>query len=461
MPAQTLTVSRSARILKEVRELLILALPIMVAQLAYTAMGFVDAVMAGRVSAADLAAVALGNSVWVPVYLFISGVLLATTSAVARHFGAGQHRAIGEVVRQALWLGLGLGLLGGTLLFNARPVLLLMQVDGELIEPTLGYLQAIAVGLPALGISLALRCFSDGLGHTRPSMVFAVLGLLLNIPANYVFIYGKLGLPAMGGVGCGWATALVMWLTALCFIAWTCWAPAYQASETYQRFSPPRWQGLKPLLAVGTPIGVAIFAEASIFSVIALLIGSLGAVVVAGHQIALNVSSMIFMIPFSLGMASTVRVGQALGRGNPLQARFAAWISLATALTYACISACLIMWLRDSVASIYTTDSAVITLAASLLVFAGLFQFSDAVQVTAAGALRGYHDTRVTMLITLFAYWGIGLPLGSALGLTDLLGAARGPAGLWMGLVAGLSMAAVLLAFRLNKIAGREIRRAS
>ncbi|MCJ8169168.1 MATE family efflux transporter [Atopomonas sediminilitoris] len=451
----------SLRILKEVRALLILAGPIIVAQLAHTAMGFVDAVMAGRVSANDLAAVALGNSIWVPVFLFISGILLATTSEVARRFGAGQQGEIGEVVRQGLWLGLAIGLMACALLWLSEPVLHWMQVDAALIAPTMGYLQAVALGLPAIALYLVLRCFSDGLGITRPSMVFGVLGLLLNIPANYVFIYGKFGLPAMGGVGCGWATALVMWLSALGLLLWVRWAPAYQASRLFSRFSWPEGNTLKHLLKVGTPIGVAIFAEASIFSVIALLIGGLGAIVVAGHQIALNVSSLIFMIPYSLGMASTVRVGQALGRNAPQQAEFAAWTSLAVALGYACLSVSLIMWLRTSIAGIYTNDAQVISLAASLLVFSAIFQFSDAIQVTAAGALRGYHDTRSTMLLTLFAYWCIGLPLGASLGLSDFFGSARGPAGLWMGLVAGLSVAAVLLAIRLRKIAQREIRRAS
>jgi len=171
-----------------------------------------------------------------------------------------------------------------------------------------------------------------------------------------------------------------------------------------------------------------VFAESSIFGVIALLIGSLGSTVVAGHQIALNVSSLVFMIPYSLGMAVTVRVGQAIGAGDPRQARFAAGVGMGTALAYACFSASLMLLLREPIASIYTTDLAVIQIASMLIVYSALFQFSDAIQVTAAGALRGYQDTRVTMILTLFAYWGIGLPVGYLLGLTDHFGPAA-PAG--------------------------------
>ncbi|MHA6493383.1 MATE family efflux transporter [Pseudomonas borbori] len=457
MPAE----SRSRRLLTELRSLLLLATPIIIAQLAHTAMGFVDTVMAGRVSAQDLAAVALGNSIWVPVFLLMTGVLLATTPKVAQRFGAGKHDEIGPLVRQALWLALAVGGIAAALLWNAEIVLHAMNVDPALIAPSMGYLRAVACGFPAVALYHVLRCFSDGLGHTRPSMVLGLLGLLLNIPLNYIFIYGKLGLPAMGGVGCGWATAVVMVLMLLGMLWWVRWAPFYQPSQLFSRFELPQWAVIKRLLAIGLPIGIAVFAESSIFAVIALLIGGLGATVVAGHQIALNFSSMVFMIPYSLGMAATVRVGQALGRGEPREARFAAGVSMATALGYACLSASLMLLLREQIAQIYSPDPSVIAMAASLIVFAALFQFSDAIQVTAAGALRGYQDTRMTMLLTLFAYWGIGLPVGYALGLSELFGPPSGPSGLWIGLIVGLTCAAAMLAIRLVGSARKRIRAAT
>nr|WP_298137740.1 MATE family efflux transporter [uncultured Pseudomonas sp.] len=452
--------TRPKRIWTELRGLLLLAMPIMVAQLAHTAMGFVDTVMAGRVSPRDLAAVALGNSIWVPVFLLMTGVLLATTPKVAQHFGAGRQAEIGPLVRQALWLALAVGLAAAALLWNAEIVLRLMDVEPALVMPTMGYLQAVACGFPAVALYHVLRCFSDGLSHTRPSMVLGLLGLLLNIPANYVFIYGKFGLPAMGGVGCGWATALVMVFMLLGMLWWVKWAPFYKPSQLFSRFEWPHWQAIRRLLEIGVPMGIAVFAEVSIFSVIALLIGGLGASVVAGHQIALNFTSMVFMIPYSLGMAATVRVGQALGRGQPRQARFAAGVSMGAALAYACLSASAMLLLREQIAQIYSPDPTVIAIAASLIVLAAFFQFSDAVQVTAAGALRGYQDTRMTMILTLFAYWGVGLPVGYALGLSSLFGEPSGPRGLWQGLIVGLSCAAVMLAIRLAGCARRRIRAA-
>ncbi len=445
------------RLLAEWRALFKLAAPIVIAQLANSAMGFVDTMMAGRVSPADLAAVALGNSIWMPVFLFMSGVLLATTARVSRAFGAGETQRIGPLVRQALWLGLLLGSILGLLMWNARPLLEWLGISPELIAPAMGYLRAVACGFPALALYTVLRCYSDALGRTRPSMVIGLLGLMVNIPANYVFIYGKLGLPAMGGVGCGWATALVMVCMMLAMAWWVRWAPHYQPHGLFSRWQWPRLAEQKSLLALGLPIGISIFAEASIFSIIALLIGGLGANVVAGHQIALNFSSLVFMLPYSLGMATTVRVGQNLGAGQPADARFAAWVAMGTALLLACISASYMAWLREPIARIYTSDPQVLAIAASLIIYAAIFQFSDAIQVTAAGALRGYQDTRITMLITLVSYWGIGLPTGYALGLTELLGAAQGPAGLWQGLIAGLTCAALLLGWRLRLMGRRTL----
>ena len=451
------TLSRSARTLAEIRALLALATPIIIAQLAHTSMGFVDAVMAGRVSARDLAAVALGNSLWVPVFLLMNGTLLATTAKVAQRYGAGKQEEIGPLVRQALWLALAVGLGCATLLWNAEPLLHLMGVDAELSAMAMGYLRGIACGFPAVALYHVLRCCSDGIGHTRPSMFIGIGGLLLNIPLNYILIYGHLGFPAMGGVGCGWASGAVMWCMLLGMLWWVNHAPYYQPSRLFKHFEWPQWAVIRRLLGIGVPIGVAIFAESSIFSVIALLIGGLGATVVAGHQIALNFSSMIFMIPYSLAMAATVRVGQSLGRGTPRDARFSAGVAMGTALAYACLSATLVLLLREQIAAIYSPDPTVIAMAATLLVYSALFQFSDAVQVTAAGALRGYQDTRATMLITLFAYWGIGLPVGYALGLSDWLGQPSGPSGLWQGLVVGLTCAAVLLGIRLARSARRRI----
>lgn len=440
----------------ELRAVLRLAGPILGAQVAQTAMGFVDTVMAGRVGAADLAAVAIGASLWVPLYLFISGVILATTPNVARLQGAGERAAIGPLVRQALWLGLALGLGGFVLLRSTAPLLELMNIGPRITPLVLHYLDGVSWGLPAIALFQALRCYSEGISLARPVMVISFLALALNIPANYVFIYGHLGLPAMGGAGCGWATGCIMWFMLAAFTLYTRSASAYRGTGLFDRHSWPRPEVIGAILRLGLPIGCAIFMEVSIFAVIALLIGPLGAEAVAAHQIALNFASLAFMVPLSVGLAITVRTGQTLGSGNPAAARRAGLTGIGLNLVLACILSGIMFLFPEPIARIYTEDVQVIERAVQLLFLAALFQFSDALQVSGACALRGYRDTKVPMYITFLAYWVIGLPLGYSLGLTDLWGEAQGPAGLWTGLVAGLTVAAVLLNLRLRIISHRD-----
>ncbi len=458
MNSPALPLSRGLRIRAELKELLTLAAPIMIAQLATTAMGFVDAVMAGRASPHDLAAVALGNSIWIPMFLLMTGTLLATTAKVAQRHGAGDQPGTGPLVRQALWLALLIGPLSGAVLWwLSEPILGLMKVRPELIGPSLLYLKGIAL---ASGGGAVPR---TALLHQRPGTDPAEHGAgdrraAAEHPDQLRADLRPLRHAEDGWPGCGWATGSVMWFMFLGMLFWVNKASIYRASQLFSRWEWPDRATIGPLVAVGLPIGIAVFAESSIFSVIALLIGGLDENVVAGHQIALNFSALVFMIPYSLGMAVTVRVGHNLGAGLPRDARFAAGVGMAAALGYACVSASLMLLLREQIAAMYSPDPAVIAIAASLIVFSALFQFSDALQVTAAGALRGYRDTRVTMIMTLFAYWGIGLPVGYSLGLTDWFQEPTGPRGLWQGLVVGLTGAAIMLCIRLARSARRFIR---
>lgn len=452
------TRTRRRRSVTELRGLIWLALPIIAAQMAHTLLGFVDTAMAGRVSAEALAAVALGNAFWVPTYLFLTGVLMIITSKVAAASGAGKLGATGALVRQGVWLGLLLGLVCGGFLASVEPILHWMAVQPELIAPTMGYLRAVAVGFPAVALYQALRGLSDGMSQTKPTMLIGFMGLAVNVPFNYIFVYGKLGMPALGAVGCGVATAIVMYFMLGCMLVYLKREKRYAATGLFERFDWPNWATMRHLLGLGLPIGVALFAETSMFCVIALLIGGLGAVVVASHQVALNFSSLTFMVPFSLGLAITVRVGHNLGLNGARAGLFAAKVGLVVAFLYAFVAATLMLGLADWIPRLYTNEPAVIALASSLFFYAALYQFSDAVQVACAGALRGYQDTRLPMLLTLIAYWVIGLPSGYLLGLTDTFGPAQGPAGFWQGLIIGLTAAALFLSIRLAIIGGRRKR---
>lgn len=452
------TPTRWRRSVTELQALIWLALPIIAAQMSHTLLGFVDTAMAGRVSAVDLAAVALGNSFWVPTFLFLTGVLLIITAKVAASHGGGRSGDVGPLVRQGLWLGFCLGCLAGLALFAVEPVLRWAEIAPELMPKTIGYIRAVALGFPAIGMYQALRGMTDGMSRTKPGMVIGFLGLILNVPANYILVYGKLGFPEMGGVGCGVATTIVMWFMLACLVIYLKRSHIYAACRLFERFDWPRWSIQRSLLGLGLPIGISLFSETSMFALIALLIGSLGAVVVASHQVALNFTSLVFMIPFSLGLAITVRVGHNLGMQGARAGLFAAKMGIAVSLFCATLSACFIYLLVDWLPYIYTNNPEVVALSSSLLVYAALYQLSDSVQVACAGALRGYQDTRMPMVLTMIAYWLIGLPSGYILGLTDLLGPAAGPTGFWKGLIIGLTAAALFLSLRLAVVGKRRKR---
>jgi multidrug resistance protein, MATE family len=433
----------------EARAQLVLALPILGGQLAQTANGFVDTVMAGRVSATDLAAVAVGASVWVPVYLFMTGVLMSATPVLSRNLGAQAYHRINPIAQQGLWLALGLGLLAALVLRSMAPVLIWMDVDPALRPLVQGYLEALSWGMPGAALFLTLRSYTEAMAHTRPVLWISVIGLLINIPSNYVLIYGKLGFPALGGVGCGWATSLVFWCMALMMLGYIGRHSAYAQARLHLKQTHLELGTAWYIFRLGLPVGLSIFFEASIFAMIALLISSLGPTVVAGHQVALNFTGLLFMIPLSLALAVTVRVGHGRGRDDARAVRLSIRTAMLMTLCVGVLTGSLLWLFRHQVPLLYTSDAQVQQLAAKLLLFAALYQVSDAWQVTVSGALRGFEDTTVPMFITLLAYWGIGLPIGYVLALTDHVRPAMGPEGFWIGLLCGLTAAAMMLSVRL------------
>lgn len=444
------------RISRELKGLTALSGPLIAAQISQSAMGFVDTVMAGRVSSVDLAAVAMGSSIWFPVFLFMLGILMAVTPSVAQLHGAGKEEEIGAHVRQALLLGLTLSLLLIPVLRHAGPVLRWMEVDPLAAPLTLAYLEGVSWGMPAAAAYFVLRHFSEGLSCSRPSMVIGLVGLSFNALANYTLIYGKFGFPALGGVGCGWATALTMWLMCLCMVATVRRGAVYRPARLFAAWPRPDLRELGQILRLGLPIGCSIFVEASLFAVIALLLGSLGADIVAAHQITLSFASLIFMVPLSISSAISVRVGQAIGRRDPDGAALAGYAGIGLTAVIALCSSTLCLLFPEPIAALYTSNAKVAAMAVGLLGLGALFQVSDAIQVSTAGALRGYKDTRIPMALQVLAYWVVGLPLGYSLGLTSLWGAPMGAPGFWIGLIAGLTASAVLLSLRLRSVTRRH-----
>lgn len=437
-------------IAQEFRSLYSLASPILFSQLLQSSVMLVDTLMAGHYSANDLSGVAIGGSIWFPIALMLNGIIAALTPTVSQLHGANKNDSIAIVVWQSIWIVCGLAPCVMLTTFFVPELLQFINADPVVQPIAFHYLIAIALGLPAFMLFNVLRSFSDGVSFTKPALWAASLCLLLNIPLNYIFIFGKFGLPEMGGAGCGVASALCFYAMFFLMIIITKTNKRYRAFHIYKKCYLPSKAHLSKLLRLGIPIGAANFAEASMFGVIALFLASLGTVEVAAHQITLNFSALVFMIPYSIGLALTIRIGYLIGSGKIDHAKFTAYFGLCLGVFYACVSAIVIYSCRTLIASAYTKNADVIELAATLLMFTALFQIGDAMQVTLAGALRGFKDTKMTMLIMFTIFWGVAIPLGYALGLSDVLGEPQGAVGFWLSLVIGLFIVGILLFARLQ-----------
>ncbi len=458
----------------ETRTLVALALPICGAQLAQAGMSVVDVMMTGRHNATDLAAVSVGSSLWMPLMLFMTGTLMGLTPIVAHLLGGQRNNDIRPAVHQALWVALALGITAAGLLWVAvTPIFELMNVPPGVAQESAAYLSAVAFGMPGIALFQALRAFSDGMNHTRPALWISLVGLAVNIPFNYLLIYGGDGLvnllgtgipnslqqlPALGAFGCGIATAISMWTMAISMALYTRRGNTYRSVSLWEQLTPPQWAGIRELVVVGVPIGVAIFVEVTLFTLIALFIASFGEVTVGAHQIALSYTTILFMLPMSLSMALTVRVGNTLGQQRLAMARKVAWNGITISIIVAAINSTLLWFTAAPVISLYTSNTEIQALALTIIALAVVFQLSDSLQVNLAGALRGYKDTRIVMVITVLSYWIVGLGGGHWLGTYGLGGVSEpmGVHGYWIGLIAGLSTAAILLAWRLKTISQQE-----
>ncbi len=433
----------------ETRALMRIAGPLIVNNLAVAGMQFADTVMAGRLGAEALAAVAVGGSVWFLGFIFSMGLLMAISPIAARLFGSGDEAMIGRYARQGIYIGIGVAV---PLILIAQylvdPLLTQIGVDIAFRDMTVGYVKAITLGAPAMFIFLALRFTTEGIGHTRPIMYTSIIAFVCNVFLNYVLMYGHFGAPAMGVVGCGLASAITMWIIMFVIVGYVALNPRYKPLQIFSRIAPPRLRVLREIIALGVPIAVAITAESGLFSAVSILIGTLGPQVAAAHQIAINFASTMFMVPLALSSAITIRVGQALGAGKPGAARYCGAAGILICALFMTCSATFLLVFRDAVVGLYTDDASVRGIAISLLLMAAIFQIGDGIQIGAAGALRGYKDTRMPMIINTFAFWVLAFPLAYMAAVSYRLP----PSYIWGGFVVGLSVAALLLTWRFLRL---------
>jgi MATE family multidrug resistance protein len=428
----------------ELRALLTLAVPVVVVQVGMMLMGVVDTVMVGHVNAEALAAVALGNLYFFGVAIFGMGVLMALDPIVAQAVGAQDEPAIARGLQRGLLIAVALSIPAMLLMLPVRPVLTWLRQPAEVIPFAETYVWLVLPGvLPFLAFGV-FRQTLQAMGRMRPIVLTIVTANLLNVGLNWVLIFGHLGAPPLGVAGSAWATTISRWAMAL-LLAGLGWPVLRRHLSSFR----PEVLHLKPLgrmLRLGAPIGVQLQFEYTAFGLTGVLIGMLGVDQMAGHQIALNLASLTYMVPLGVSAAAAVLVGQAVGRDDPLVARRSARTALIVGAGFMLVTGAIFLTVPRLLAGIYTNSPAALLVAASLLPLAGLFQVFDGIQVVAGGVLRGFGDTRSPMVINLIGFWAVGIPAGLLLGFT----AGMGAQGLWWGLVLGLAAVAVILLGRVR-----------
>jgi MATE family multidrug resistance protein len=462
MPSTAALTRTQTPVRTEILTLWRLSWPMLVGQLATVGMGVADVAMTGHLNAAELAAVSLGASVWSIVLVTVMGTMMAINTVVAHEIGAARYDKIPHSVRQSLWKGLGVGLIACALANLCTLLFDHIGLDAAVTARAAMFLHVISLGMPAFACYRALYGYTTSINQTKPIMVIAIGGLLFNVFLNWLLVFGNWGMPQLGAVGCAVSTATGMWLMLAAMVAWIRVAPAYRMTYPFTKWEGPDWAEIGSMLRLGLPIGVTYFAEVSAFGLISLLVARFGVVQVSAHQIALNFASLVFMVPLSFGIALLTRVGQAMGEGNPERARFVAWVGVAMSVAFGVVSAAFIAFFRWEIARAYTSDPAVQATCAELLLFAALFQLSDATQVATSSAIRGYKVTRSPMVIQLVAFWVFSLPLGCILGLAPAWfpwspAEPMQATGFWIGLVVGLTVAAALLTWSFERLSKQRI----
>lgn len=443
---------------QRLRRLFSVMIPILITQTAIMAMNFFDSSMSGHAGAVDLAGTSIGGNIWMPIFVGTNGVLLGAMPIVAHLLGADKRDNIGKVIRHTIFLAIAFSaviILMGVLFLDTLLTHLHLEPQVHYIAKM--YMAAVAVGVIPFFMSTSLRALIDTLGHTGITMKIYLLALPVNAFLNYCFIFGKLGMPRLGGVGAGVATGITYWLEFAIFVWIVHKLPAFEHFRIFKdRFHLDNKQ-LRENLSIGVPIGLAMFMEASIFGVVALFIAKFGTVIIAAHQAALGFTSLLYMVPLSFSMALTILVGVEAGAKRFEEAQKFSRMGIALNMAIAIFLAVLVYTNRPYIAMLYTTDPVIIEKVVGFLFYAIFFQLFDATAAPIQGILRGYKDVKATFYSGFFAYWVVCLPLGCFLDFVM----EHGPAAYWQSLDIGLFFSAVFLTLRMfwlqKKLAREQI----
>ena len=427
-----------------------LFLPLFMGQLAATSMGVVDTVMAGAAGTLELSGVAIGSSIFWPSELFVVGMALAIHPLIANLVGNGQLYKVALRMQVATVCTLACAAIIGVIIMLVPLVYRMFpSVDQDMVNIGQGYLIAVGLAMPGFAMFNVLRAYWEGLGKTGPTLMFGCMALVLNIPLNYIFIFGHLGMPALGGVGCGVATALSIYFTVIGMLFYVKKSPAFAKVRIYQKWEPMTWSQCWSFLKLSLPLGIAGMIETLCFSLVAIMLSPFGPVVVASHTIAMNVSGLLAIVPIALSSTASIEVGEAMGTNSWSHARKRALSSTSLAVAFYVIGASVLFFMGEQIAALYSDDADVLLLAPVLMMYCVVFFLPETLQVMAIGILRGFKDSRTIFLVTIVAYWIVGMPIGYSLGYGYLGDALEGAEGFWLGFIFSLTCASVLLGGRL------------
>ncbi|GKU80858.1 MATE family efflux transporter [Niallia sp. NCCP-28] len=431
---------------QKLKQLFFILLPIFITQVGMFGLTFFDTTMAGHYNPIDLAGVAVGSSLWTPIYTGLSGILLAIPPIVSQLMGKKEQKKISFSIVQAGYLAIVMALLLIIVgYFALDSVLASMGLAKEVQNIAAHYLYALSIGIIPIFLYFVLRSFIDALGQTQVTMFITLVSLPVNIALNYLFINGIWFFPELGGVGTGFATSITYWIMLIIAFYIVRHKEPFASFKLFSMFHRLSWTKWKEILAIGIPIGFSIFFETSIFSAVTILMSNYNTNTIAAHQAAINFASLLYMVPLSISSALTILVGFEVGANRLKDAKIYSWMGVSLAVAIAFISGIILLAFRTDIAGIYTNDQNVLQLTSQFLIYAIFFQLSDAVQAPIQGALRGYKDVNITLVMCLISYWIIGLPLGYLFANYSSFG----PFGYWIGLIAGLGTGAIFLTTRL------------
>ena len=442
----------TSQMLAELRPLWRIAWPLLIAQTAQIGTGVVDTLMAGNYGDVDLAAIAVGFNIWLPLYLIILGTLFACSAIVAQDFGAGRIERVRSFLPQGLWVAVALSAVMTPLCLNSDMAITLLGLPEETAAKTSAYVSRVGLGFPALGIFMALRYHTQGLGITAPFAFASVVGFIANVPLNYMLIFGAWGAPELGAEGCGLATAASMWISTLIILLYVLTARSLQPYLPTRWLEGPDWGRISEILVVGLPVGLTFFLETGVFSAITLLIATLGDAAVAAHQIAINVWDVFYIPMVSVGSAMATRMGHAIGARNAQGVRMALWVGAALSTLIGLLAMSLLLLFPDAIIGAYTQSEDIRELALRLLRLAALFIMIDVVQIVGSFVLRAYKETRFPFIVVTLSYWGLALPLGYLLAIHWGNSSPEGTVDFWYTTILGIAVAAALITWRVRRI---------